>query len=180
MELFEFDIKKFTKIDSKGRLRSIVEFICNDCSKKTTQRIDEFHRKGKLCRNCKRRIQSINEFDDKDVDSVCSNILLSRLNKRYNHRGLTCNLNNSEALSLFKAECHYCGVKNSNKHIYKLPHISHIFYYNGIDRIDSSKGYIRGNVLSCCKKCNVAKSDMKYDEFINHIKRIYANILLRK
>ena len=40
MELFEFDIKKFTKIDSKGRLRSFVKFKCDNCNKETTQRID--------------------------------------------------------------------------------------------------------------------------------------------
>lgn len=180
MELFEFDIKKFTKIDSKGRLRSFVKFKCDNCNKETTQRIDEFHRKGKLCRACKRRNQSIEEFKGKNIDLVCAKSLLSRLYKRYNYKGLSSNLNGFEALKLFKEECHYCGVKNSNKYIYKQNHFSHIFFYNGIDRIDSSKGYIRGNVLSCCKRCNIAKSDMKYDEFIEHIKRIYANILLRK
>lgn len=28
---------------------------------------------------------------------------------------------------------------------------------NGIDRLDSSKGYIDGNCISCCSKCNYAK-----------------------
>ena len=178
MELFEFDIKKYTKIDKNGLLRTYVDFICDDCNKKSTQRIDEFHRKGKLCRFCKRRIQSINTFEAKDLELICANTMLSRLYKRYLHRGLTSNLNGEEALKLFKDKCHYCGIKNSNKYIYKQPHFSHIFFYNGIDRIDSSKGYIKGNILSCCKRCNVAKSDMKYDEFIELIKRIYANLSL--
>lgn len=180
MELFEFDIKKYTKVDTKGTLRTYVDFICTDCKKQTTQRIDEYHRKGSLCRFCKRRIQSINGFENKNLELICANTLLSRLKKRYLYKGLTSNLTGDEVYKLFKSECHYCGVLNSNKYIYKQQHYSHMFYYNGIDRIDSKKGYIRNNVLPCCKKCNLAKSDMKYDEFIEHIKLIYANILLRK
>ena len=178
--LIEQNIKKFTRIDNKGRLRSIVEFLCIDCNKLSEQRIDEFNRCGALCRMCKRRRQSIKEFNDKNIDLVCAKSLLSRLNKRYQFKGLTSNLTGQEALDLFKSECHYCGIKNSNKYIYKQPHFSHIFYYNGIDRINSKKGYIKGNVVSCCKRCNVAKNDMDYNEFINLVKRIYAHILLRK
>lgn len=178
MELFHTEYKKYTKIDKNGLLRSYVDFICKDCNKLTTQRIDEYKRKGNLCRSCKRRIQSINEFNTKNIELVCATTLLSRLYKRYAFKGLTSNLNGVEALELFKDKCHYCGIKNSNKFIYKQPHFSHIFYYNGIDRIDSSKGYIKGNILSCCKRCNIAKSDMKYHEFIELIKRIYANLSL--
>jgi len=180
MELFEFDIKKFTKIDKNGRLRSVVEFICDDCKKKSIQRIDEYKRKGKLCRNCKRQRQSLNEFKEKDIELICANSLLARLKKRYIHKGLSSNLTGDEVLKLFKDKCHYCGDYNSNTYIYKQNHFSTIFRYNGIDRVDSKKGYIRGNVVTCCKKCNIAKSDMPYNDFINHIKKIYANLLLRK
>ena len=179
-ELFESDIKKYTKVDKKGRLRSFIDFLCDDCAKKSTQRIDEFHRRGKLCRGCKRRRQSSDSFENKNLDLVCAASLLSRLKKRYLFKGLTSNLTPEEVLSLFKDKCHYCGSYNSNKYIYKQPHYTHIFNYNGIDRINSKKGYIKGNVLSCCKKCNLAKSDLSYDEFLEHIKKIYANLLLRK
>lgn len=180
MELFDFDIKKYTKVDTKGRLRTFVDFICTDCYKNTTQRVDEFNRKGKLCRKCKNKKSSAKELESKDLELICANSLLSRLKKRYLHKGLTSNLNGKEVLELFKSKCHYCGNLNSNKYIYKQKFFTHIFYYNGIDRIDSKKGYIKGNVLPCCKKCNLAKSDMRYDEFIEHIKLIYANLLLRK
>lgn len=180
MTITEVNQKNYTKIDSHGRLRSFVQFNCQDCKNETHQRLDEFHRKGALCRMCKRRRQSIKEFKTKNIDVVCATTLLSRLKKRYLFKGLTSNLTVDETLNLFKSECHYCGIKNSNKFIYKQPHFSHIFYYNGIDRIDSKKGYIRGNVVSCCKRCNIAKSDLPYNEFIELIKRINAHLLLRK
>ncbi len=59
---------------------------------------------------------------------------------------------------------------------YKQLNFKYNFIYNGIDRIDSSKGYIQGNVVTCCRTCNVAKMDMDYKEFINHITKIYNHI----
>ena len=43
---------------------------------------------------------------------------------------------------------------------------------NGIDRIDSSKGYVFDNCVPCCKHCNIMKMTMTIDEFINKIKKI--------
>ena len=68
-----------------------------------------------------------------------------------------------------KDKCHYCGAEHSNNMLYNQPNFKYNFIYNGIDRICSSKGYIQGNVVTCCRTCNVAKSDMSYKEFINHI-----------
>lgn len=34
----------------------------------------------------------------------------------------------------------------------------------GLDRVDSSKGYIEGNVVSCCRMCNLIKSDFLSQE----------------
>lgn len=43
---------------------------------------------------------------------------------------------------------------------------------NGIDRLDSCKGYTIDNVRSCCKECNMAKNDMSPKEFISQVARI--------
>lgn len=45
----------------------------------------------------------------------------------------------------------------------------------GIDRIDNAKGYIEGNVTSCCKTCNMIKSVYSVDNFIEYCKNIYDN-----
>jgi hypothetical protein len=45
--------------------------------------------------------------------------------------------------------------------------------FNWLDRIDSSKWYLKDNVVPCCKKCNFAKSDMSKEDFISHINKIY-------
>ena len=73
-------------------------------------------------------------------------------------RGYEWNLSNSYAKELISKECFYCGAKFSNEWDgYK---------YNGIDRVDNEKGYEEGNVVPCCKICNVAKHDMAQKDFI--------------
>lgn len=44
---------------------------------------------------------------------------------------------------------------------------------HGVDRIDSSKGYMLGNIVTCCKRCNAAKSDMPLSEWIERTTKLY-------
>jgi hypothetical protein len=49
--------------------------------------------------------------------------------------------------------------------------------YNGIDRVDSTKGYFNENVVSCCKVCNRAKSNLSLDEFKEWISKVYLKTI---
>lgn len=60
--------------------------------------------------------------------------------------------------------CHYCGEHPSNIKRTKNS-IDFGMKYNGIDRIDSCKDYIKSNVVPCCKQCNLAKRNISVDEF---------------
>lgn len=42
----------------------------------------------------------------------------------------------------------------------------------GLDRVDSKKGYTLDNVVTCCMTCNFAKHIKPYDEFITWLKDI--------
>ncbi len=44
--------------------------------------------------------------------------------------------------------------------------------YNGVDRVDSLKGYVEGNVRSCCKECNVFKFALSEKDFLDGVARI--------
>lgn len=46
---------------------------------------------------------------------------------------------------------------------------------NGIDRLDSSIGYIQGNIVPCCSRCNYAKLDRSEEEFLQTVKSIYEH-----
>lgn len=74
-------------------------------------------------------------------------------------------------VALCEQMCTFCGEPPSKKlwHGYKYP-----WFANGIDRIDSAKGYHEGNVQTCCSMCNRLKSDIGEMEFLKHIARIIS------
>jgi 5-methylcytosine-specific restriction endonuclease McrA len=79
------------------------------------------------------------------------------------------------AAELVKQNCYYCGAEpkvtgQDNKYVKR----------NGIDRLDSSKGYEEGNVVTCCKRCNVAKNDQTSAEYEKQIENNYKQLILRK
>ena len=49
----------------------------------------------------------------------------------------------------------------------------HVLKCNGIDRVDSSKGYTLENSVPCCKYCNIAKHTMTSTEFYAWVRRVY-------
>lgn len=51
-------------------------------------------------------------------------------------------------------------------------------YLNGIDRVDSNKGYHIDNCVPCCTSCNYAKHKLSQKEFYDKIKKIYHNLNL--
>jgi len=69
--------------------------------------------------------------------------------------------------SLLAGNCTYCKnppfakANDGNRHINKRREI----VYSGIDRINSDLGYVVGNVCSCCRYCNIIKSDRSVEEF---------------
>jgi hypothetical protein len=92
-------------------------------------------------------------------------------------RNLEFKLTKEEHKEFTFEKCYYCG---------KLPELRFRngikFYANGIDRIDSSLGYVKENCASSCKICNNMKWEVSKDEFLNHIEKIvkYNNLLCEK
>ena len=75
---------------------------------------------------------------------------------------------------LISQPCDYCGQAPSQK-LWQGTHDTgrQEFRWNGLDRIDSSKGYTEDNVVPCCKTCNAMKSDKTREEFLSAIEAIY-------
>uniref|UniRef100_A0A6C0J0A6 HNH nuclease domain-containing protein n=1 Tax=viral metagenome TaxID=1070528 RepID=A0A6C0J0A6_9ZZZZ len=71
-------------------------------------------------------------------------------------RGLACTVNRDEIESIAQKPCTYCGDEFSG----------------GIDRIDSNKGYIEGNITACCETCNRMKLDYNVNDFYRYCKEI--------
>jgi len=85
-------------------------------------------------------------------------------------RGYVFNLSKKQFTNLILHRCYYCGCEG-----YSL--LGDGSKYNGIDRVDNTIGYIKENVVSCCKLCNLSKRALSKDEFFNWVARIiYYNI----
>ncbi len=88
-------------------------------------------------------------------------------------------LTEDEFFSLTSSDCYYCGVEP--KQVFKPSHYSssnevdRFYIYNGIDRVDSNRGYEKDNCLTSCCTCNFAKRSMSKDQFLKWVKRIYIN-----
>ena len=81
-------------------------------------------------------------------------------------------LSYEEACTLYKGNCAYCGKPPSNTVKVNVEKFG--VKYNGIDRIDSSKGYVENNVAPCCYTCNRFKSDLALPDFLEHVENIYC------
>ncbi len=71
-------------------------------------------------------------------------------------KGVEMRLSFQEFESLFSSPCDYCGGDGG-----------------GIDRIDSSRGYVLDNVAPCCSKCNYAKRDMSRADFLSWVQSVH-------
>ena len=78
---------------------------------------------------------------------------------------------NHDRLELFRllaeGECHYCGKEAVilNERTCK---------YNGIDRIDNTRGYVPGNMVSACSTCNMAKGELSRETFLRMCSRVHT------
>lgn len=83
-------------------------------------------------------------------------------------RGVEWRLTAAEVEALIFLPCHYCKTHGSNEiTVRKTPWV-----YNGIDRVDNSKGYLAENAVPCCKTCNFMKGAASRDEFLAAVDRI--------
>lgn len=94
------------------------------------------------------------------------NHALSIMKTTAQKRNLVWNLSDEQAKELMDANCYYCGAIPANGNSERCHNIFNgVYLYNGIDRIDNTQGYVKNNVVSCCKTCNYAKRDMPLGVF---------------
>jgi hypothetical protein len=90
-------------------------------------------------------------------------------------RGFAFDLTKDDFKNITKQPCFYCG-ENPSK-VFGAKGNNGTYTYTGVDRIDSNKGYIKGNVIPCCSFCNTMKMNLNYNEFLFRIKKIYLKLM---
>lgn len=106
-------------------------------------------------------------------------------------RNLEWGISFEQFVKVASGDCFFCGsppkvwdcVSNAPSVMKDTPNANPVDYqikFNGVDRLDSKIGYVIDNIVSCCTNCNRAKSDLTYDEFVNHVERMYSWLSQKK
>lgn len=89
-------------------------------------------------------------------------------------RGMEFRLSFEEFYAISQLPCVYCGDELSNRAARHA--MNGEFRYNGVDRVDSDRGYDPDNCVPCCRQCNYAKKDIPQDEFVAWAKRVAQHL----
>jgi len=111
-----------------------------------------------------------------DINLAMAKQVISGYKADAKRRNYVWDLSFEKCIKLFNNNCFYCGDAPDNVRTTVGRKKNLFFKYNGIDRIDNTNGYVGGNVVSCCKKCNRAKDTMTTKEFLAHVCKIHENI----
>ena len=98
------------------------------------------------------------------------NFLIYSMRRGAEKRGYTWELSEEQVADITKRNCFYCGVKPYQE--MSRGRSYGVYIYNGLDRVDNSRGYEIDNVVACCGQCNRAKMAMSYQGFIEWLERI--------
>ena len=98
---------------------------------------------------------------------------------RAKKRKICFNLTKEEFRRLTQEPCFYCGdttirkaISESKKRKVNGPYM----YVSGVDRLDSSRGYEKNNVVPCCHTCNFGKFTSPVEEFVIWLERASNNL----
>ena len=99
--------------------------------------------------------------------------LLAIYRIRATKSGIAFEIGHEEFKRLTSADCHYCGAKpaqliftRGGTHTTIAGRQHSLYRYNGIDRIQNAVGYVAGNCVPCCGRCNYAKGVLSAEQFI--------------
>lgn len=107
------------------------------------------------------------------------NILFTQYSGNARKRNIKFTLIKEEFSGITKQNCYYCGTEPLQIRTTQIGTQDGKdwaeYIYNGIDRIESSKGYTLENCVPCCKICNYMKLSLSIDEFLEHIGKVYSH-----
>jgi len=165
-----------SKMAQKRNSKNRTEFKCIDCHEPRSitisylKEIKEGKSSGR-CKKCASRISSSIEYGKAAFNSTFNCYIINAKN-----RCLSFNLTEEQFKEITSKNCYYCTSEPKN--ITKPKGNNGNFIYSGIDRKDNSKGYTIDNCVPCCSKCNTAKNDSTYEEYLDWIKRSYNHLFL--
>lgn len=158
-------------ISSKGYKRTMWLCLCDCGNEKIICSSSLISGDTKSC-GCYAKEQT-SKATKKEFGLASFNNLFNGYRQEAKRRNLEFKIDEDLFKLLSKQKCFYCGCEpyQVQKNLWNNGN----YIYNGIDRLDSNKGYIKDNVVPCCGQCNRSKSDLPLTDFINWVKSIYLN-----
>ncbi|QFG12937.1 hypothetical protein PBI_MIMI_160 [Arthrobacter phage Mimi] len=150
-----------------------VRWLCICTCGSTTEVLGYSLRRGKStrCSNCSKK-------RDRRTGTGAFRKAYNAYTLRSRRSGVVFPLSLEEFTEIVSGLCNYCGeLPTTVRRAYNRPSIKgtgedDTAVMHGIDRVDSSKPYLKTNIVPCCFVCNRMKSDFGVDFFLNHVKKI--------
>lgn len=152
-------VKGFSHKDSRHRKVWDVQCRCGNNKKVLGSALVSGNTKSCGCYGIEKRKESRISQNHSEVTAV----ILS-YKRHAKDRGFEWKLSRNEVEAVIFENCKYCGTPPSNRKKTKNS-LGDGMLYSGIDRVNSSIGYVIENVVPACKICNFAKSNMTIEEF---------------
>lgn len=139
--------------------------ICIMCNKTYTKFKTVFNKESTRCPSCNEkqqladskrcdRIRNYKEEHYRNKESLYKEYLKSAI-----RRSLEFLITYEQFVQLISSKCYYCNYIKDDE-------------VNGIDRINNNIAYLFDNCVPCCEVCNMMKSDLDVDYFIEKCKLI--------
>lgn len=162
--------------------RKLITVICDNCNLNFEKPVSEYNRNLKLnrknycCRSCvgKSKIEHLNDIrPDNNISKYSNNRKDNYTGFRYYYRNSKrrfkeFNITLEDLKDQWIKQSGICPYSNFKLELYD-PKVKHEYHLRAsLDRIDSSKGYIKGNIEFISLPINYLKSDQlsKQDVFI--------------
>ena len=123
---------------------------------------------------CKDTIREIGKATTLFNGEGAFNNLIRTLKQGAKRRNYSWDLTRDQVRELTSQPCYYCDEPPSQQGARKS-HAGGIYLFNGLDRVNNTKGYTIDNVVPCCIVCNRAKRTMTQDEFLMWISQVYKH-----
>jgi hypothetical protein len=163
----KLEVVEYIKTDKAHK--TVFSFKCT-CGKLFEARLNNvIYGKTSSC-GCK-KVEYIIRTYQKPIEEIAITKAMSGM-RRVEKRGLKYTITREDVKDLIFKPCFYCGSEGETLTKSGKRSILH----NGIDRIDSSKGYILSNIRVCCKICNRMKGVLTMEEFKDRISIINKRI----
>lgn len=173
----EYELKEHSSKINKQVKRAYWKCLC-DCGEIVMVRGSHLRSNATTsCRNCGFQKREENRTQVSQIEQVFKRLVIDRCKKH----NIEIKITALDYEKIGKENCHYCGdlPQKTNRFSSRKYVNTEDLFLNGVDRLDSNKGYTLDNCVSCCTSCNYSKHTLSENEYKDKIIKIYNHMKLK-